>query len=196
MRLGPVADARQVGSEGVRDDVVGVSDEDGGVPDAGVAGDVLDHLGVVIGGQERLVLAAVGHRQVADEVGQPHVVAPLELGVLVPEVIDVPRFVPDDEVVQPLLHDLLEHHEVGHQDLVHPSERLEAVQVVLAGLRRDVRGLVGQPGAGRVDALALGLEDARHGMLGQPVDLQLGMESLQLLDHGDVAAGMTEPDRR
>jgi hypothetical protein len=123
-------------------------------------------------------------------------IAPFQLGVLVPEVVDVPGFVPDDQVVQPLLHDLLEHHEVGHQDLVHPSERLEAVQVVLAGLRRDVGRLVGQPGAGGVDALALGLEDARHGMLGQPVDLQLRAESLQLLDHGDVAAGMAEPDRR
>ena len=39
----------------------------------GIARDVLDHLGVVVGGQERLALAAVGHRQPADEVGQPDV---------------------------------------------------------------------------------------------------------------------------
>jgi hypothetical protein len=77
VRLGPTADAREVAAEGVRNDVVGVPDEDGGVPDAGVARDVLDHLGVVIGGQEGLLLAAVGHREIADEVGHPDVVAPL-----------------------------------------------------------------------------------------------------------------------
>ena len=121
MLFGPAADAGKARAEGVRDDVVGVADEDGGVTDARVAGDVLDHLGVVIGGEERLVLAAVGHREVADEVRQPHVVTPLELGVLVPELVDLPGFVPDDEVVESLLDHFLEQHEVGHQDLVHAS---------------------------------------------------------------------------
>ena len=131
MLLGPVANRRQLGAEAVGDDVVGVADEDGTVTDPREAGDVLDHLGVVVGGQEGLVLAAVGHREEPDEVGEPHVLAPFQLGVLVPEVVDVPRLVADDEVVQPFLDDLLEHHEVGDQDLVHAAQRLEAVEVVL-----------------------------------------------------------------
>ena len=139
MLLGPVADGGQLGAEAVGDDVVGVADEDGTVADPRVAGNVLDHLGVVVGGQEGLVLAAVGHGEEADEVGEPDVLAPLQLGVLVPEVVDVPRLVADDDVVQPFLDDLLEEHEVGDQDLVHAAQGLEAVEVVPAGLRRHVR---------------------------------------------------------
>jgi hypothetical protein len=91
---------------------------------------MLDHLGVVVGDEERLVISPVGHGEVADEVGQPHVRSPLQLGVLVPVVIDVPCLVPDDQVVAPLLNHLLEDHEVGEEDLVHAAQRLEAMQVV------------------------------------------------------------------
>ena len=146
MLLGPVADHRQVGPERVADDVVGVADEDRPVADARVARDVLDHLGVVVGGQEALVLAAVGHRQAADEVGQPHVGGPLLLGVLVQVVVELPRLVPDPEVVVLVAHDVVEDHEVGDQDLVHPAQGLEAVEVVLGRLGLDVVRLVGQQG--------------------------------------------------
>ena len=81
------------------------------------------------------------------------------------------------------------------QDLVHPAQRLEAVQVVLAGLGGDVRGLVGQPSAGRVDALALGVEHGGDRVLGQPVDLEVGAQPFELLGDGDVTAGVAEPDR-
>ena len=60
------------------------------------------------------------------------------------------------------------------QDLVHPPPRLEAVQIVLGRLGLDVRGLVRQLGARRVDALALRLQHARDRILGQPVDLRSG----------------------
>ena len=196
MPRGPVPDGRQVPAEGVRHDVLVVPDEDGPVPDPRVAVDVLDHLGVVVGGQEGLPLPAVGHRQVADEVGEPHVLAPFQLRVLVPVVVDVPGLVADDQVVAALLDDLLEHHEVGHQDLVHPAQRLEAVQVVPAGLGGDVRGLAGQPLAGGVDVLAFGVQHGGHRVLGQPVDLEIGAEPLQFLGDGHVAAGVAEPDRR
>ena len=192
--LGPVADRGQLGAEAVGDDVVGVADEDRPVPDPRVSGDVLDHLGVVVGGQEGLVLTAVGHGQEADEVGEPHVLAPFQLWVLVPEVVDVPCLVADDDVVQPFLDDLLEQHEVGDQDLVHAAQRLEAVEVVPAGLRGDVRGLVGEPPTGRVDVLTLGFEHRGDGMLGEPVDLHVGAQLLQLLGHGDVTSSMAEPD--
>ena len=196
MLLGPVADGGQLGAEAVGDDVVGVADEDGTVADPRVAGHVFDHLGVVVGGQEGLVLAAVGHGQEADEVGEPDVLAPFQLRVLVPEVVDVPRLVADDHVVQPLLDDLLEQHEVGDQDLVHAAQRLEAVEVVPAGLRGDVRRLVGQPPTGRVDVLTLGLEHRGDGMLREPVDLEVGAEPLELLGDADVTSSMAEPDRR
>ena len=64
MLLGPVADRRQAGAEGAGDDVGGVANEDGTVPHPRVAGDLLGHLGVVAGGQERLPFAG-GHRQPA-----------------------------------------------------------------------------------------------------------------------------------
>ena len=142
--LGPVADQRQLGAERVRDDVVGVADEDGAVAHAREARDVLDHLGVVVGGQECLALAAVGHRQPADEVGQPDVGGALLLRVLVQVVVELPRLVADPEVVVLVADEVVEDHEVREQDLVHPPDRLEAVQVVLGRLALDVRRLVRQ----------------------------------------------------
>ena len=134
VRLRPLADRRQPGAEGVRDDVVGLADEDRPVADRRPARDVLDHLGVVVRGQVRLALAAVGHRQPADEVRQPHVGGGLELRVLVQVVVELPRLVADPEVVRLVADDVVEDHEVREQDLVHPADRLEAVQVVAGRL--------------------------------------------------------------
>ena len=120
----------------------GVADEDGPVAHAREARDVLDHLRVVVGGQERLVLAAVRHRQPADEVGQPDVGGLLLLRVLVQVVVELPRLVADPEVVLLVADEVVEDHEVREQDLVHPADRLEAVQVVLGRLALDVAGLV------------------------------------------------------
>src|SRR4051794_12312955 len=71
-----------------------------------VAGDVLDHLRVEVGGQERLPLAALAHRHDAHEVGHPHVGRGLELGVLVQEVVDLPALVGDPDVERLLLHEV------------------------------------------------------------------------------------------
>ena len=166
------------------------------VPDPREALDVLDHLGVVIGGEERLALPSVRHGEEPDEVGHPHMAPPLQLGVLVPEVVDVPGLVADHQVVEPLLHHLLEQHEVGHQDLVHAAQRLKAVQVVPGRLRGDVGRLVGEVLGGGVDPLALGLQHHGHRMLCQPIDLQIGDELLQLLGDGHIAPGVPQPDRR
>ena len=173
-----------------------VADEDRPVAQARVAGDVLDHLGVVVGGEERLVLAAVGHRQPADEVGEPAVRGPLLLGVLVQVVVELPRLVADPQVVVLLADDVVEDHEVGDEDLVHPPPRLEAVQVVLGRLALDVARLVGEAGAGRVDPLAVRLEHGGDRVLGEPVDLEVGVELAQLVGDGDVALGVAQPDRR
>ena len=106
-----------------------------------VARDVLDHLRVVVGGEERLALAALGHRQHADEVGHPHVRRRLELRVLVQEVVDLPGLVGDPDVEALLAHDVVEDHEVRAEDLVEPAQHVEGVQRVLARLGVDVRGL-------------------------------------------------------
>ena len=96
---GPVADERQVGAEGVGHDVAGVSDVDRPVAQARVPGDVLDHLRVVVSGEEGLAVAAVVHRQPPDEVGEPAVRGPLLLRVLVQVVVELPGLVADPQVV-------------------------------------------------------------------------------------------------
>ena len=183
-------------TEPLGDDVVGVADEDGPIAHAREARDVLDHLLVVVGGQERLALAAVGHRQPADEVGQPDVRRALLLRVLVQVVVELPGLVADPEVVLLVADEVVEDHEVGEQDLVHPPDRLEAVQVVLGRLALDVARLVREEGAGRMDPLAARLEHRRDRMLREPVDLEVGMELAQLVGDRDVALRVAEPDRR
>ena len=136
--LGPVPDQRELGAERIGDDVVGVSDEDRPIADARKAGDVLDHLGVVIGREKGLVLPAVRHRQPTDEVGEPDVRRALLLRVLVQVVVELPRLVPDPEVVLLLAYEIVEDHEVREQDLVHPPDRLKAVEIVLGRLALDV----------------------------------------------------------
>ena len=111
-------------------------------------------------------------------------------------VVEVPRLVADPQVVGLIADDVVEHHEVREQDLVHAPERGEAVQVVLSGLGLDVAGFVGQVGARGVDPLAAGLENRRDWMLRQPVDLEIGVQRAQLVGDRDVASRVTEADRR
>ncbi len=184
------------GPEVLGRDVVEVADEERTVADTAKPGDVLDHLGVVVGRQERLPLAAVLHRQPADEVGQPDVCGALLLRVLVQVVVELPRLVPDPEVVLLLTDEIVEDHEVREQDLVHAANRLEAVQVVLGRLDSDVPRLVRQPGARRVDPLAARLQHGGDRMLRQPVDLEVGMQLAQLVGDRRVTLCVAEPDRR
>ena len=116
--------------------------------------------------------------------------------MLVPVVVDVPGLVGDHEIVAALLDGILEDHEIGDQHLVHAADGLEGVEIVLARLQLDVPRLAGQPRAERMDALAVGLEQARHGVLRQPVDLQVGMQLAQFPRDGDVAAPVPEADGR
>jgi hypothetical protein len=156
---------------------------------------VLDHLRVVVGGEVRLPLAAVGERHEADEVGEPGERRALEVGVLVQEVVDVPRLVADDEVVLALLNDLAEDHEVVDQDLVHVPERLERVQVVLAAGLLEVAGLVRQRGRSRVHLLAVPSQERVDGGLGEPVQLQVRPALAQRAGDTEVATGVPQPDR-
>ena len=54
----------------------------------GLSLDVLDRLTDVAGGHEPLALAAAGHWETPDEVGQPSERRRLALGILVPEIPD------------------------------------------------------------------------------------------------------------
>jgi hypothetical protein len=58
----PVAHPRQLWPERVGDDVIVVADIDRAVAEPREARDVLDHLRVVVRGDESLALLAVGHR--------------------------------------------------------------------------------------------------------------------------------------
>ena len=194
--LGPVADRRETGAERPRDDVVGIADEDRPVAQARVARDVLDHLGVVVGGEESLALAAVGHRQHADEVGEPDVRRGLQLRVLVQEVVDLPGLVGDPDVERLLSDQVVEDHEVGAEDLVEAAQHLEGVELVLARFGIHARGLRGELRARRVDRLAAGLEQRGHGVLGEPMDLEPRGAAPELPRDRDVAPGVTEADRR
>ncbi len=60
----------------------------------------------------------------------------------------------------------------------------------------SVPRLVRQVRAGRVDALALGLQDRCQRVLSEPVDLQVGVQLAQFVGDGDVALRVTEPDGR
>ena len=110
----------------------GDADEDGTIAHAGMALDVPDHLGIVVGREEGLVRAIGGHRHVADEVGEPGELGLLELGMLVPVMVDVPGLVSDDEIIAALLDGILEDHEVVDEHLVHPADGLKRVEIVLA----------------------------------------------------------------
>ena len=154
MPLGPFAHFRQAGSERSRHDVRGIAYEDRPVAHAREALDVLDHLGVVVGRQVFLAIAAFGHRHIADEIREPRERAALQLGILVPEMVDVPCLVGDDQVVAAILDHVLEDHEIGDQDLVHGAQCLEGVEVVLAGLALDVPRFVDEQPARRMNRLA------------------------------------------
>ena len=90
----------------------------------------------------------------------------------------------------------MEDHEVRDQDLVHPPDRLEGVQVVLGRLGLDVPRLVREFGTRRVDPLAVGLEHLRDRVLGEPIDLEVGVQPPQFVGDRDVALRVAQADRR
>jgi hypothetical protein len=116
--------------------------------------------------------------------------------ILVQEVVQLPGLVADPQVVRLPLDQVAEEHEVGDQDLVHPADGLERVQVVLAGLGVDVCRLGGEKPRRGVHPLAPALEDLGDRVLGQPVHLDAGPLPAQLADDRDVAFGVAESDRR
>jgi hypothetical protein len=116
--------------------------------------------------------------------------------MLVQEVVDLPALVRDPDVVAILGHDVVEQHEVGDEDLVHPAPRLKAVQVVLRRFGLEVRRLRGEVDARGVHALALPFEHPCHRVLSEPVDLEPGHLRPQLARDREVSLGVAQPDRR
>ena len=112
------------------------------------------------------------------------------------EVVELPRLVPDPQVVGLLLDEVVEHHEVRDQDLVHPPQRLKAAQVVLGRLGLDVSGLARQVRAGGMDPLPAGLEHRRDRMLREPIDPKIRMQLAQFIRDRHVALRVTETDGR
>src|SRR5439155_24176229 len=83
--FGPATYLRKSWSERPRNHVLRPADEDRPIAHPRKALDLLDHLGVVIGGEERVTLAQAGHRHPSDDVRQPYIRRGLQLRVLVQE---------------------------------------------------------------------------------------------------------------
>ena len=113
-----------------------------------------------------------------------------------PVMIDIPRLVCDHEIVVTLIHGVLEDHEVRDQHLIHAADRLEAMKIVLARFQFDVTRLACQTCAERMDTFAAGIEQARDGILCQPVHLQVGVMLAQFAGDGDITPSMPKADRR
>ena len=118
---------------------------------------------LVVGGEERLALAALGHRQHADEVGQPHVRRRLQLRVLVQEVVDLPRLVGDPDVER-LLAATRSWKTMKFAQKISSRRRSiwNACSSCSPASRVDVRGLRRELGARGMDRLAARLEQRRH----------------------------------
>ena len=191
----PRADRREPRPERRPDEVLGLAEVQRDVAHPRRALDAVDHRGVLLRAQGGLALAARRHRQPADEVGEPRERRGLQLRVLVQEDVELPRLVADPEVIARVAHDVAEQHEVRAEDLVHPADRLERVQAVLAALRVDVAGLGGELGARRMDRLAARLQQRRHRFLREPLDDQARHAAAQLVGDPHVAPGVPQPDR-
>lgn len=70
------------------------------------------------------------------------------------------------------------------------------MKIMLARFHLDVLRFTDQSGAQGMKALARGVEQARDGILCQPVDLQSGLQQTQLAGDGDVAATVPQANRR
>jgi hypothetical protein len=100
------------------------------------------------------------------------------------------------EVVGLVLDHVVKQHEICDHDLVHPAQRLEAVQVMFRGFGLKMARFVGQLSARRMDTLTARLEHSGDRMLRKPVNLKVGVQLAQLVGDRDIAVGMAKPDRR
>ena len=137
---------------------------------------------------------AIRHGNETDKVSEPGQLGLLQLRMLMPEMIHIPGFISDHQIVFLLFQNLLEDHEIGDQDFIHISDRLESIQIMFAGLRLNMVGFVGQQGRGGMQGFVRGIQKPGHRILGQPIHLNIGMAFSQLLRNGQIPSGMTKSD--
>ena len=149
----PVPHSRKAIAERHVYDIVRPSDEDRTVSNVRVAFDMLNHFSVVVRCEIGLMSAILSKWNPADEICQPGDLRFFHFRVLVPIVVDVPGFVGNHEIIFLLFEHLLKHHEILDKDFVHAPDRLKSVEIVLAGFIFDMRTLIGEDRAGRVNSL-------------------------------------------
>jgi hypothetical protein len=86
---------------------------------------------------------------------------------------------------------------LAQQVLADPAaaDRADDQRALAVVAQPEVGGLAGQRAAERVHGLPGVLEHARHGRLGQPVDLQIAGQAAELARDSQVALDVAEPDR-
>ena len=136
--------------------------------------DVLDHLGVVVRGQERLVLAARRHRQAADEIGEPRQPAPASARDARASSGRRPR-------PRRRSRGRSRPRSTACWKRMKFAIRISSIRRIASNACRSCssdsssmwRDSLASRCAQRVDALAARGEQSRHRILGQPVDLQV-----------------------
>ena len=143
------------------------------------------------------MLAAVGHRQPADEVGQPDVggASSAPGSRAGSSRAPTPRRRSRGRTCSSRTRSWKTMKFASRISSIR-RQRLEAVQVVLGRLALDVARLVREQRARGVDALAARLEHRGDRVLREPVDLEVGVQPAQLVGDRDVAPRVAEPDRR
>ena len=121
---------------------------------------------------------------------------PLQLGVLVQEVVDVPGLVADPQVVGLVA--------TRSWKTMKFASRISSIRRIAWKACRSCsadsvsmwRDSLARCALAGMDPLAARLEHRGHRMLGQPVDLEVRVQLAQLVGDRDVAPGVAEPDRR
>ena len=109
-------------------------------------------------------------------------------------VVDIPALVRYPQVVVVVFHGVMEDHEVRQQDLVHPSPGLKQRQIVLDALALDVARFPGEVDAHGVESLAAPLQHLGDRVLGEPVNLKIGLELAQRVGDREVALHVAQAD--
>src|SRR5215510_4227334 len=191
----PLPHVREVGAELAIEHVLLVSHHDGQVAHVGMEAEMVDVLRVLLPTTDELGRRAVlPHGEHADEVGEEGVARPLEIRILVEEVVEVPALVADPEIVALALHHVGEGHEVRCEDLVHVPQRIEGVELMIGRPALEVLALVLEEARRRVQPLPPMPDDAVGGVRGEEVDDDLGMPLPEPPGDGEIALDVPEPD--
>ncbi len=72
-----------------------------------------------------------------------------------PEMVDIPGFIGNHQIVMLLFYHFLQQHKVGDQDFIHSTQRLKRVQIVFSGFAFQVQGFIDEKIAGRMNRLLM-----------------------------------------